>query len=385
MRARPTPVPGATMTRSRSIAVLLAAALAAGCGQQAEPRQSPPQETGALATFTDDHNAAVASDGRSAVLAVAGVEEAKLRLRVLRTEDGSAWTPLPELGGPVDGDVPVRVSLRRGAPCVAVTRQERAEVLCLGPDGTWRAIDAAPGGAWRSALDLTARGGVLYALASTGGRVRAFASRGDGGWRPTGPPLPAATGTAHFTADTTGAAQPGITTMTMRRRPVRRILALRDGRWRAAAPALRGRGLGPSVGGAVRTGSGDVLAVNDASKPPWSFSVFSRKGRTWQRRAFERSRGNAQGGVVVAGGRAYALWQEHADRGDGMFDARVALRAVSPRTGRLGKTVDVWTGRSIGPGDLGIFALRGRRFVHFMRPHPADPNQLKVAVVPLPR
>jgi hypothetical protein len=370
------------MLSIRQTALLVAASAAAvGCDTSdrdtasASSQADPP-------TFADDHNASVASDGRSAVMVVAGVKDNAFRLKVLRTSDGVKWQEQPSVGGSVDGNVPVRVALRAGAACLPLTRQAVTHVVCQS-GRAWSRIPSPAKVRWRSVVDLTARGEVLYALVTDGRRLHVFASRSGRRWRRVGATLTQATGIAHFTSDAADASPPGITTMSMGRRSARRLLEFRGTRWRPAGRALTTRPMGASITGAVRTPRGYALAVNEAESQPWTFSVFVTSGKRWRRVSLERSRGNAQGGIAVAGGRAYAVWQEHADRGDGMFDARVAVRPLDTATGRPGKAETVWEGRSIGPGDIGVFALRGRAFAHFMRPHPDDPNQLKLSVAPL--
>ena len=134
-------------------------------------------------------------------------------------------------------------------------------------------------------------------------------------------------------------------------------------------------------GGPVRLGSRVLLPVIDATVDPWQLTVLELDGEVWTPLggALNRGPGHAQGALRVAGGEAWAAWQENEPRQDGLFNTRVYAQRVAPEPH---SPHAVWSGVSIGPGSVEVVQGAGRRWVLYM-PRAAGRRALTVAVKPL--
>lgn len=198
-------------------------------------------------------------------------------------------------------------------------------------------------------------------------------------WRRLGKPIPTHGAVVAFSenAEAAGVADVALVDVARNRRVV---WSFQNGRWVRSAP-LEGVGAGPMPSGPVRLAGRLYLPVVDATTSPWLLSVYVLDGSRWRRlgRPLNRGDGSAQGVLRVNDGAVWAAWQENAPRDDGRFDTEIYTKRIasSPRSAEL-----VWSGVTIGPGDVETVTGAGRRWLLYSPAAPGGRNALTARVEP---
>jgi hypothetical protein len=137
--------------------------------------------------------------------------------------------------------------------------------------------------------------------------------------------------------------------------PTREVYRLTEGRWERVGRPINDAAIGPNVSGPVSREGTTWVAVNEADREPWRFSVVSRTRRPtahWRRRVLNIGRGNAQGAVFPGHGGVWAIWTESLPTKDAAvpFNERV----WAARVDRRDAAILLHAGPSVGPGDLAV-------------------------------
>lgn len=310
----------------------------------------------------------------------------------MRSTDGG-WRPLPRIDRAVDTTLPLTAVVLDGRPCAGMgtgSRSRPSAVVCL--EGTsWRDIAAGSPVSSSQLIQLVGHRDTLLALVSPrGGSAASERSRRtlhevyrwDGhAWKRLGDRLTSSSGIAQLGASEDARQPPQLVIEeTGSRPPSRRVYSLRDGRWRESGAALSGPTVGPTTSGPITADDRTWIAVNEANKTPWRFSVFSRRGSTDAWRPAPGSPlnvtiGHAQGSITLAGGHVWAIWVEDIpQRGRFPFKERV----FASRVGVGSPPILLHGGRSIGPGDLRIATGAGATWAMYMATTPDGTLQTRV-------
>jgi hypothetical protein len=163
----------------------------------------------------------------------------------------------------------------------------------------------------------------------------------------------------------------------------RYLLERIDGSWVPKGPVFLEEGDGPFVSGAVELAETTLFPINDASSFPWTFSArVRRSGEPWRMampNPISRGSGNAQGAIMLAGHTGWAAWQENDLAPGGLFRSKVLVAPYDDDRDRFSPPVEIWSGLSIGPGDLQLASVKGSTSVLFMRSAGSKPA-LRAAV-----
>jgi hypothetical protein len=371
----------------------------AGCGTGGASAEDP--STGGTVAFTspvafaDDSFAELATDGEDALwLAVTGYDRnGEFGLRVFRRQ-APGWAALPTPPGEVSGDLPIGIVVRgageHSTPCLgySVGPARRPVVVCLA-EGGWRRLSL-PSPKGEQLFQIGAEDGRLTVLflQQDGHRARYRLLREDGGrWMPS-PVVRAPSAVAQLAIEpphSRAAGSPVLGITTQGRHSKRYVVQLRDGAWRRLGPAVGDLAAGPMIGGPVVLSDRVLFPVNEADADPWAFSIHAAKvGSARDREAARLSSGagNAQGRLDLAGGQAWATWQEDDPRRDGRFRASIYAAELGAN-GRTRRKVKLWRGISIGPGNTQVIEFQGRLLALFM-PGAPDGKGLRTALRTLP-
>jgi hypothetical protein len=275
---------------------------------------------------------------------------------------GAAWRREPAVPVRISGGGGLSLAARGGLPCIGYNSAASTPYVACLQDRRWQpdALESllTAGGVFNQLAD---GGGGLLALVMDPRRQSHRVLREVGGrWRQLGPWVPSRSGIARLGM----ASDAGIPDLAMEEvgRPphTRTIYRYREGDWQRLSPQLGDIGMGPMPGGPARIQDRRYLAVTDATdQGAWPFSVYtmrpSERWRQWGRGALNRGRGSAQGQLSVAGGIAWASWQENASSGPGSERGRfaTAIYAVD-LTGRPGTTTAIWRGSTAGPANVRV-------------------------------
>jgi hypothetical protein len=165
---------------------------------------------------------------------------------------------------------------------------------------------------------------------------------------------------------------------------VRVVFELRHVRWRRVA-TVRLHTSGPSISGPIVQGDSALTAVIEARGNDWPLYAVVARGDSEQvitGGALNEGRGAAQGAVGTAAGQAWAVWQQNAQRRDGLFDTRILLRRIDIAGAAADPSRTLWTGISNGPGDVQVIDALGTAWVAYM-PARTSSGKREVAIEPL--
>jgi hypothetical protein len=172
--------------------------------------------------------------------------------------------------------------------------------------------------------------------------------------------------------------------MSRGRARVRAAYELRRGHWNHLADVVL-HGSGPSQSGPVIDGRVALSAVVNARGNDWPLYAVVADRHAQQiitGHALNEGPGAAQGSVFLADRGAWAIWQQNAQRRDGLFDTRIILRPIDIAGGSAGLSRLLWSGVSNGPGDLQVLDALGGSWVAYM-PAQQRSARREVAIEPL--
>lgn len=357
------------------LCALLALSAAVGACGESRAASRPDGPTGA---FRYAMSARAAGDAQRLWIHVTGRDRAdEERLVPLLFERGRSggWRRLPRPPVRLDVNGGVSVAAVGGRLCAAYSRLTGSTVLCF--DGErWRRLGGERGPvATKLVAQLAEDDGRLVALAqgeckrrACAGRTLSIAYRWDGAaWRQLGDAIGSSAGIAQLGAPEPGQAlEMSITETGNVSGSPRTVYRLADGRWKRFGPPLGGHTIGPSVSGPQQIADTTWLAVNEANRDPWRFSVFSRNGADgrWQQysgRPLNVGRGHAQGAIADVGETLWASWsEERPQRGRFPFSEHLYAVPLDPAGSASPRPIELRSGRSIGPPDLQVVCGAGR-------------------------
>jgi hypothetical protein len=371
------------LRRSHIITALI---VAGGCGFGSVSRAAPSSPDAALATlanryFTSTTNVHFAGTPTALWAAVVGIRHGghAFAARVFARGVTDGWSTLPVPPGRVAAGVRFQVADNTGRPCLKyVDGHGRPRIPCW-TGSRWRGLKL--GGAFARRLlpvDLTSFHGrptvLLYDHAKT--RVVRWTGRR---WARLGSDFRLSAGRPGFGSGIDGSLTVGFDATQAQHR-VRSAWVFQGGRWKRVADVVL-HGPGPSQSGPVVDRGAAMTAVVTARGADWPFYAVIAAGHQQKNvggGSLNEGSGAAQGSVGVAAGQAWAIWQQNAQRRDGLFDTRIFLRQIDIASATAGRSRVLWTGVSNGPGDLQVLDALGSSWVYYM---PARPGSVKREVV----
>jgi hypothetical protein len=368
-----------------AIAVIVAGASAYSSGHRAAASPVDPQLSDlANRYFSSTTNMHLAGTPTSLWAAVLGIPHRGHTISAhvfTRTVDRS-WSALPAPPGRVGAGVRFQVADNVGRPCLKyVDDRARPRVPCW-TGRRWRELKL--GGAFSARLtpsDLTSfrRRPTILLYDDTTLRVVRWTGQA---WVRLGSDFHVSVRRPHFGLATDGSLTLGFDATRARRR-VRSAWVFRSARWRHVTDVVL-HGSGPSQSGPVIDHLTAFTAVVDARGTDWPFYAVIASGHHQQNVAgssLNEGPGAAQGSAGTAGGQAWAIWQQNAQRRDGLFDTRIVLRSIDLAHVSAGPSRTLWTGVSNGPGDLQVLDALGTSWVAYM---PAQTSSKReIAIEPL--
>lgn len=361
---------------SFTLCALLALSTALGaCG---DSRAAAAANDGPAGAFRYAMNVRAAGDEQRLWVHVTGRDsddDERLVPLVFERGRAGAWRTLPQPPVRLGVNGGVSLAAAGGRPCAAYSRVSGSTVLCF--DGArWRRLGGARDPlAGQLVTQLAEQGGRLLALAQAACRSRGCGARrtlslvyrwDDRAWRRRGDAIGSAGGIAQL-----GTPQPGQPlqlsigeTGGVAGSP-RTVYRLAGDRWERVGAPLDGLTIGPSVSGPQQVAGTTWLAVNEANRDPWRFSVYARSGAggAWRQhdgRPLNVGPGHAQGAIADTGSRLWASWsEEQPHRGRFPFAERLYAAPLDPAGGTT-RPIELRAGLSIGPPDLQVVCGAGR-------------------------
>lgn len=314
-------------------------------------------------------------------------DEPLLSQRLFERDRAGSWRELPAPPVQLNVQSEAFVTEAGGHLCFAYTRQQahtganESGVACR-DGGGWRshAPQFAPirdGSveqlvAYRGAPTVLVRPACSGRTCASGGTIDVTYRWSGGRWRQLGRRIASSGGIPAMTAEgsrlllslsETGGAAVGAP---------RTVYELRDGSWRQLGAPLVGRTIGPSVSGPQRVDGRTWIAVNEANRDPWRFSLFSRRGaddawRQYLDRPLNVGSGHAQGAITTAGGRLWATWsEERAKPGRFPFWERLYAARIDPDGTARPRPIELRAGLSIGPPSMQLVCGAGATWALYL-------------------
>jgi hypothetical protein len=355
-----------------SFAIALIAAGVSTCSSSDRAAALPPDpQLSALANryFSPTTNMHFAGTPTSLWAAVLGISHGQRRFaaRVFARGVDRSWSALPTPPGHVGAGVRFQIADNVGRPCLKyVDERARPRIPCW-TGTTWRGLKL--GGPFSRGLtpaDLTSfrqRPTVLL-YDRTKLRVVRWTGRE---WARLGSDFHVSVRRPQFGLGTDGSLTLGFDATRAKHR-VRAAWLFQGARWRRVADVVL-HGPGPSQSGPVIDHRTTLTAVVDARGADWPLYAVIASDHQQQNVAggsLNEGPGAAQGSVGLAGGQAWAIWQQNAQRRDGLFDTRIVLRSIDLLHASAGPSRTLWTGLSNGPGDLQVLDALGTSWVAYM-------------------
>lgn len=363
--------------RLAAVLSVIIAASVTGCG--AEQTGAPASESaGPIEAFKNSVYADMAGDEHHVWALVAGhdASDAPLGMRIYERARLRGWRELPSVPWTTHARGALAIAGWHGRPCVAVPRRERGSGdagLCLSSNG-WRSISDA------SAID----GQTIRQLTSYRGALLTIVTRSEQGtrltnhtiyrwagqkWRRVGSPIRARSGIPALGRTGEASAAPDLLIeSTGAKPPTRTIYRFADGEWTPAVDPIERATIGPNVSGPVTRDGTTWVAVTEASRTPWRFSVLQRRSNEtgrWQRRTLNSGRGNAQGGVYPGHSGVWAIWVESLPLKSGPVPFTEQIWAARLDRDEI-RPVSLHSGPSVGPGDLTVVDAAGATWALYM-------------------
>ncbi|MGB7157060.1 MAG: hypothetical protein WBD40_03275 [Tepidisphaeraceae bacterium] len=372
--------------------VLIAASVTSSCGTGgAEAQDSTASPTDA---FKNTVYADMAGDERHLWVLVAGhdLDDTPNGMRVYeRNVDQRDWRELPPIPWTTLGRGSFAIAGWRGRPCVTVPRSDPRSgdvMMCLFND-EWRSITDDSPLDHQTIDQLTAYDDALFAITTSsqnGTRRTSHAIyRWDRErWQRLGAPVQAQSGIAALGQTGSGGLAPDLLIESTGGRPASRaIYRLSGGTWKAVGDRIEDASIGPNVSGPVTRAGTTWVAVTEANRTPWRFSVLRRTSSSgrWHRRALNISRGNAQGAVYPGHAGTWAIWVESLPRNSRAvpFSERIWAARLDTAGSR---PISLHSGLSIGPGDITISDGAGGTWALYMTTTPSHGLRAVVRALP---
>jgi hypothetical protein len=307
-----------------------------------------------------------------------------LSQRLFERDRAGSWRELPAPPVQLNLQSQAFVAEADGRLCFAYTRQQ------AGTDANESGVACRDAGGWRPYAPrfTPIRSGAVEQLVGYRGAptvlVRPACSKrdcpsvdvayrwDDGRWSRLAPGMASSGGISTMTADgsqlllsisETGGAAAGAP---------RTVYELQEGRWRQLGAPLVGRTIGPSVSGPQRVDGRTWIAVNEANRDPWRFSLFSRRGvddawRQYLGRPLNVGAGHAQGAITTVGGRLWATWsEERAKPGRFPFWERLYAARIDPDGATRPRPIELRAGLSIGPPSMQLVCGAGATWALYL-------------------
>jgi hypothetical protein len=393
---RVTATPRRVATSRRMLCMVATVLLAAGvCGLgsgsrvAAAPADEAPADVSLAAVanryFSSTTNVHFAGTPTTLWAAVVGVRQGghAFGARLFARSVTGGWSALPAPPGRVAAGVRFQIADNIGRPCLKyVDDRGRTRIPCW-TGSRWRAPRLR--GAFERRLlpvDLTSfqRRPTVLLYNRTKARVVRWTGRR---WTRLGSDFRLSVRRPGFGSGIDGSLAVGFDATQAQHR-VRSAWVFQRRRWKRVADVLL-HGPGPSQSGPVVDHGTALTAVVIARGANWPFYAVVAGGHQQKNvggGSLNEGSGSAQGSVGVAAGQAWAIWQQNAQRRDGLFDTRIILRRIDIANATAGPSRVLWMGVSNGPGDLQVVDALGRSWVAYM---PAQQGSAKreVAIEPL--
>jgi hypothetical protein len=375
------PWPRCCSGNSQAIGLVLASVALFGCArddtsgaERAKAAQRPAVQARPLPLdFDNVYFARLAGSDRSLWELQAGRTQRRRQMLTVKlrsmTKDGR-WSPSVRLPDRVIEGVPLTLTLRGEEPCVTGSTPQRLFAKCWS-HGRWRIHYQKSVRAGTSFVqDAVSINDHLLLLLSAPAKqgARSYELLRLGPRRPDSVAKISFRGSAALSSD---GLHPELVAQDFEGTGVdRRFYTIRNDRWVQSRPPVVGYPAGPQTSGPASADSTTVQAVNVGSGDVWPFRVVVNHGSRWPEvngGPLNRTPGRAQGAVFAAAGDVWAIWQEHAERPRGMFDAAVFAARVETTADELVDARRLWSGISIGPGDLAVTEAYGAVWALAMR------------------